>query len=155
MGQLYNLGSWIMFVWVIIAAVYKLTQRFQRISLSSWQLFEVGNRFLYYIGKEPKPREVKIISLHEKSVRKRALLSLISDSSSAPHTRLLRWITVWYPCSCVDDLLNEQATWKLSDWLSVLLNCVFLFLILKRSSICKELGREICSLNSSIGLGIL
>lgn len=94
MGQLYNLGSWIMFVWVIIAAVYKLTQRFQRISLSSWQLFEVGNRFLYYIGKEPKPREVKIISLHEKSVRKRALLSLISDSSSAPHTRLLRRITV-------------------------------------------------------------
>lgn len=80
-----------MFVWVIIAAVCKLTQRFHHISLSSPQLFEVGNRFyLHYMGKEPKPREVKIVSSHEKSVRKRDLQSLISDLSSAPHTKLLR-----------------------------------------------------------------
>jgi len=91
--QSYNLLFWSMLVQVIIAAVCQRTQRFQQISSSAWQLFEVGNHFyLYYMGKEPKPREVKIIYLssHEKSVRKRALLSFISDLSSAPHTRLLR-----------------------------------------------------------------
>lgn len=67
------------------------------------------------MGKEPKAREVKIISSHEKSVRKRALLNSISDLSSAPYTRLLRCINVEYLCSSLDDPLNEQATGKLSD----------------------------------------
>lgn len=87
MGQLHNLGFWSMLVWVIITAVCKLTQRFQHISLSSWQLFEVGNPFyLRYMGKESKPKEVKVVYLssHEKSVRKRVLLSFTYDLSSCP-----------------------------------------------------------------------
>lgn len=51
MGQAYNLVSRVVFVWVVIAAACKLTQSFQQISLSSWQLLEAGKHFnLHYMS---------------------------------------------------------------------------------------------------------
>uniref|UniRef100_A0A8B9IRJ2 N-acetylneuraminate lyase n=1 Tax=Amazona collaria TaxID=241587 RepID=A0A8B9IRJ2_9PSIT len=63
MGQLCNLGSWIMIIWVTIAAVCKLTQRFQYISLSSQQPFEIGKHFYLIIWvRNQKPERLKSLA---------------------------------------------------------------------------------------------
>lgn len=87
---------------MIIAAVHKQTQRFQHTFF-----FEVGNHsHLRYIGKEPKPRKVKVIdfSSHCKSVGSLAVFaSLVSDFTSSSSTGLLGCLKefLWDLCGFV------------------------------------------------------